>query len=304
MIRAAALALLAAPAAAGELAYVTAQNAGIVAIINLESGASRAVVPLPGKPAAVACLPRGRGAAVIEAETGRLTLIAPDGSILAQRDLGSAFGVAVAPDGAIFVTDWDGARLLKLDARSLDLLWAVATGPAPTGLAVTPDGREVLVAERDGDSLAIFAAPDGRLRARVGVGRHPFGVTVAEGRAFTADVESDSVTAVDLAGARVVGSLAVGDRPYAIAFAGGRGFVTDQYGGTLSVFDPVALAPAGTITVGESPEGVNVTADGRLVVANWFSNTLSVVEPGSGRATEIDTPDGPRAFGDFVCPAG
>lgn len=304
MIRAALLALLAAPAAAGDLAYVTAQNAGVVAVIDLASGAIRAEVPLPGKPAAVACLPDGRGAAVIEAETGRLSLISPDGAILAARELGSSFGVAVAPDGAIFVTDWDGARLLKLDRRSLAQVWAAPTGPAPTGLAVTPDGAEVLVAERDGDSLGIFAASDGRRRARVPVGAHPFGVTVSGSRAYTADVEGDSVTAVDLANATALGSVPVGARPYAIAFLDGRGYVTNQYDGTLTVFDPGRLTAAGTFTVGESPEGIDVTSDGRLVVANWFSNTLSVLEPGSSAVREIETPDGPRAFGDFVCAGG
>ena len=68
------------------------------------------------------------------------------------------------------------------------------------------------------------------------------------------------------------------------------------------MFDPATLAVVGEIAVGENPEGIDVLSDGRLAVANWFSNTLSVVDPATGATTEIDTPDGPRPFGDFVCP--
>ena len=51
MIRATAaglLALAAGMAGAGDIAFVTAQNAGAVAIVELDTGAIRATVPVPG----------------------------------------------------------------------------------------------------------------------------------------------------------------------------------------------------------------------------------------------------------------
>jgi YVTN family beta-propeller protein len=144
------------------------------------------------------------------------------------------------------------------------------------------------------------------VRAVVGVGERPFGITVGpEGkRVFTADVGSNTVTVVDIAAAKVVGSVSTGDRPYAVAFARGRGFATDQYADTVTVFDARTLAPVDRIDVGEYPEGISTSSDGQsVVVANWFSNTISVIDAASLETTaEIDVGDGPRAFGAFISP--
>jgi YVTN family beta-propeller protein len=109
----------------------------------------------------------------------------------------------------------------------------------------------------------------------------------------------------DPATGSVLGTVATGARPYATAFALGRGFVTDQYADTVTVFDLETLAPVSTLDVGEYPEGADTTSDGRrIVVANWFSNTLSVIDAGTLEVTgEIPTGDGPRAFGKFIAPA-
>jgi YVTN family beta-propeller protein len=55
------------------------------------------------------------------------------------------------------------------------------------------------------------------------------------------------------------------------------------------------------LDVGEYPEGVDTTGDGQIAVANWFSNTLSVIDAASLETlAEVETCDGPRAFGAFV----
>jgi YVTN family beta-propeller protein len=59
------------------------------------------------------------------------------------------------------------------------------------------------------------------------------------------------------------------------------------------------------IDTGEYPEGIDTSADGRrVVVANWFSNSLTVIDSESLETIgEIATGDGPRAFGRFLAPA-
>ena len=136
------------------------------------------------------------------------------------------------------------------------------------------------------------------------VGTRPFGVTVdAEGkRAYTANVGSNDVSVIDILTAREIGRVHVGLRPYAVALAQGRGFVTDQYDGKVSVFDLATLQPVKRITVGDYPEGIEATADGKqVVVANWESNTLSVIDAAELRVIgEVKVGDGPRAFGAFL----
>ena len=128
-------------------------------------------------------------------------------------------------------------------------------------------------------------------------------MTIFQGRAFVANVESDSVSVVDLSTREVRATIPTGLRPYAVAFAGDKGFVTNQYADTVTVFDAQSFAPLATIDVGFYPEGIAVTADGRILVANWDSNTVTVIDSATLTVlTETPVPDGPRAFGDFVLP--
>ena len=181
---------------------------------------------------------------------------------------------------------------------------SVETGKGPSGIAVTPDGATILTADRDSDQISVI---DARSLTRLGVipvGAHPFGITIdAEGaRAYSADVYANQVSVIDLATREVIGTVETDERPYKVALAKGRGFVTNSYGSDLTVFDLETLAPLGTIEVGDYPEGIEATRDGAtLYVANWFSNTMSRVDPVTMTVTgEIVTGDGPRAFGDFI----
>ena len=301
MIRALALLLLlAGPAGAGDLGFVTSQNAGAVSVIDLNSGAVLAERALPGAPAPVAYDPEAGRAYVVAAETGRLSVLDESGAVIGGRDLPEgAFGIAVAPGGGAFVTEWYQGRLIRLDA-DLRELWSVATGKAPAGVAT--DGALVATADRDDDSVSIYDAGTGALRSRVAVGKHPYAVTFHDGRLWTADVQSDTVSVIDPQAGRLLGRVPTGSHPYGVAFAGGRGFVTDQYAGTVTVFNPATLAVITSIETGDYPEGIAALPDGSgVVVAHWDSNTLVWIDAASLTVTrEIELPDGPRAFGVFT----
>ena len=295
--------MLASPALAGDLAFVTSQNADMVTLVDTGTGAILAQVPVAGKPAPVAYDPSAGRAYVIAADTGRLSVLDEGGRVTATLDLGEgAFGLAAAPGGGLFVTDWFGARLIRLD-RDLHQVWAVPTGAAPAGVAVSDDGRWVATADRDADGVSIFDAETGTLLHQVKTaGAHPFGITFHDGRFWTADVQGDTVSVIDAQTGVLAGSVPTGSHPYALAFAGGRGFVTNQYAGTLTVFDPDSLAVLAEIPVGDYPEGISALPDGDAVaVANWESDTLAVVDAESLAITaEIALPSGPRAFGQFT----
>ncbi|MDU6746746.1 MAG: YncE family protein, partial [Bradyrhizobium sp.] len=167
-----------------------------------------------------------------------------------------------------------------------------------------PDGKLLLSADRDDDMVSVIdTATQTRLKT-IKVGTRPFGVTIdGDGqRAYTANVGSNDVSVIDLAEAREVGRIKTGLRPYAVALAQGKGFVTDQYDGTVTVFDVASLQPLTRITVGDYPEGIAATADGRrIIVANWESNILSVIDVATLKVTgEIKVGNGPRAFGSFL----
>lgn len=303
------LSLVAGPLAAGDFAYVTNQNGDTLSILDLDARTEIARVPLPGKPGGVAV----DGAGVIytvSADSKVVRRIDAFGAVLAERTLeGGPIGIAYDAKGArVFVSDWYNARIFVLDAVTLNPLGTLETGSAPAGLAISADGTMLASADRDSDQVSVFDLGgfdpgDPGLRHRLSVGTRPFGLTFApDGRLFVGNVGSDDVTVLDAHSGETLATLPVGARPYGIAFAMGRAFVTNQYADTVSVIDLTTLAPAGLINVGEYPEGIDVTGDdATLVVANWFSNNVSLIDAQSLKViAEIETGDGPRAFGTFI----
>ncbi|PWR04270.1 hypothetical protein DKT77_01890 [Meridianimarinicoccus roseus] len=298
-----ALVLLAVPAEA-EIAHVTCQNGDALSVIDLTAAAETDRWAVPGQPAGVAAGPET--VFTVSAGSKAVRRWSRQGTLLAQTVLSDGGPIGVAHDaarGRLFVSDWYNARIWVLDDIALATQAELATGAAPAGLALSGDGRWLASADRDADRVTIFDAATLALHRTVTVGTRPFGLRFDPGgRLFVGNVGSNDVSVIDPTAGRVTATVPVGERPYGIAFAAGRAFVSNQYADTVSVIDLATLDPNGLIEVGEYPEGIDATADGRYVaVANWFGNTLSVIDATSlGVVEEIATCDGPRAFGAFL----
>ena len=92
-----------------------------------------------------------------------------------------------------------------------------------SGVAATPDGKTILVADRDDNAVSVIDAGTFARVATIPVGQHPFGVTIdaAGARAYSANVELDDVSVIDLAARKVVGD-AEDRKPALYGGAGGR----------------------------------------------------------------------------------
>lgn len=294
--------MLACAPAWADTAYVTSQNGNAVTAIDLDAGEELFRFDVPGGPAGVQ----------IAADLGRLFTVSPndktvrawglDGSPLGEVALDGA-PTGIARSGAqLFVSDWYNARIWVIEAMSLTVTDTLTTGAAPAGLAVSPDGRWLVSADRDADQLSVFDLPSGALHRSIPVGTRPFAVTFdAAGRVYAGNVGDDSVSVVDPdTGARIA-LLPTGKRPYGVAFAADRIFVTNQYGDTLSVFDS-AFQPVATIDAGEYPEGIAAYDQGRkVIVANWMSDTVTTFDAATLEPlADYDAAEGPRAFGQFI----
>ncbi|ETX29580.1 beta-propeller fold lactonase family protein [Roseivivax isoporae] len=299
---------LAVTQAAGDTAYVTNQNGGTLSVVDLDSRETLGEVPLPGEPAGIAVTPD----ALFTVSAGSTAVRRLDPvtfATVAETLLdGGPTGIAAdAARGRVFVSDWYNARIWVLSAADLSPVTELATGAAPAGLALSPDGRWLAAAVRDGDAVALFDAATLEPHATATVGTRPFGLRFApDGRLFVGNVGSNDVTIVDPVSAETRATVPVGDRPYGVAFAGGRAFVTNQYANTVSVIDLDRLEVTATLDVGEYPEGVDATSDGAMiVVANWFDNSVSLIDAATLDVSgAIAVGDGPRAFGTFVLGGG
>ena len=87
---------------------------------------------------------------------------------------------AWSPDGSrAWVTLMGGDRIVEV-GREGDVRRTVEAGPQPTSLLVTPDGRRLLVTNRQGPSLSIFSLPELELEREIDLGDapHPQGITM------------------------------------------------------------------------------------------------------------------------------
>ncbi|GAA4219471.1 YVTN family beta-propeller protein [Sagittula marina] len=297
------LTLAATSVAAGDLAYVTCQNGNALSVLDLDTGETRATWDVPGKPAGVAVASDG-SVFTVSPDDATVRRYGPDGVVQADIVLdGGPIGIVLdAPRARLFVTDWYNARIWVL-TTDLVPVTELTTGTAPAGLALSPDGRWLASADKDADQVSVFDADSLKLHRTVKVGSRPFGLRFGpEGRLFVGNVGSNDVTVLDPDSGMTLATVPVGTRPYGVAFAKGRAFVTNQYEDSVSVIALDTLQHLRKIAVGEYPEGIDTTSDGaRLVVANWFENSVSVIDAQTLEVVDqIDTADGPRAFGVFI----
>lgn len=213
---------------------------------------------------------------------------------------GDPFGVAVADDGATYVTDGDLGRVwqiasdgsAKIIAEHLDAPSAIAIAPDETLIVadtgshtikrINPQNAEVTIvagALNQSGFVDGSGGPSGEARFNA-----PIGVAVgADGHIFVADTYNDRIRVIDLQNR--VRTIAGGAEP---------GFAD-------SVVDSEARF--------DTPCGIAVAADGSLVVADTGNHRVRSVQLGGAVTTiagtgEAAVRDGPLAAAAFNEPTG
>ena len=165
---------------------------------------------------------------------------AQKGSHLLAVHRGDTAYVANIAAGTVSVIDLDGQRPVRV----------IPAGKAPEGIALSPDGRQLWVADRDGAAVRLFNTTTLSQLAQVAVGPTPIRVLVSPD---------------------------------------GRSAVTSNYGdGTLSVIDTRSRKVSRTVRVSGGQAAAQVTIlfarDGRrLFVAETGTDTVAEVDLSSGR---------------------
>jgi YVTN family beta-propeller protein len=167
----------------------------------------------------------------------------------------------------------------------------------PSGIAITPDGNTLLVANNLGDSLGIISDLRGERKLnRIDLRRgsefvYPYAVVIAGGKAYVSCWNDNSVAVVQLDKQTPV-RIPVGRHPTAMLLNAQRTrlYVANSNDDSVSVIDTQTDKEIERINVrlsegvppGNSPEGLALNGDD-LYVANAHSNSVAVVEL-SGKA--------------------
>jgi YVTN family beta-propeller protein len=300
------------PARAEPLAYITAQGADALSIVDLAQGRVVETVKIGKKPAGVAVASGGNRIYATNPESHSFSVIERDQGahrVVAEIAVGGGpLGLALDPQGKrIFIADWYADQVHEFDAQSLKPTAAIKVGTSPAGMAADPDGAHLYVANRESDTVSVIDLATRKTVATIPVGKAPFGVTYdATGpRVFVANVQSGDVSVIDPATFRETRRLKVRSFPYAVAVAanGDRIFVTNQHDDSVTVFDGKTFAELKTLEVCGYPEGALVAPDGEVYVACWMDDVLARIDPKSLTVkAKIPVNASPRAFGQFIAP--
>ncbi|GDY31766.1 bifunctional YncE family protein/alkaline phosphatase family protein [Gandjariella thermophila] len=219
-------------------------------------------------------------------------------------------GVAFSPDGRHAYASSGGANTIH--AYSVDGQHHLTEDPPialptknpagqvvnlyPAGLAVTPDGKRLVVADQMSDSASVVDLATRRVDT-VGVGHNPYGVALSpDGRtAYVSNQGANTVSVLDISGPlpTVARTVTVGTHPNRMAVDphAGTVYVANSESDSVSVVPAGAAAPRSTIDlspyqgapVGSNPDGLALSADaGTLYVANSGNNDVDVVDAHTG----------------------
>ena len=280
-----------APVPSGPGLYVSNEMGGDVAVIDLETRAVKARIPVGKRPRGIHSSPDGKtvyvalsGSPVGGPGVDEKTLPLPDRKL----------------DG-IGVIDVTKGRFVRM----------LPSGTDPEEFAVSLDGRRLFISNEDAGTLSVLDLEGGAIVRAVPVGEEPEGVNLSpDGRFVYVTSENDStVTVVDTDTLEPVATIPVGPRPRSTGFSpdGQRAYVSAENGGELNVVDTVAYRAVGTIPVSGAawkPMGVVMSQDGAtLFVTMGRGRMLTLFDVASQRETAaIDV--GERPWGLALSPDG
>ncbi|HKW97251.1 MAG TPA: bifunctional YncE family protein/alkaline phosphatase family protein [Bryobacteraceae bacterium] len=161
---------------------------------------------------------------------------------------------------------------------------SLAPHPLPAGIAFSSDGKTAYVALSRNNSLALIDANTKQIEREVPVGIAPFGVAIApkRGWVFVTNRGGRRPTARDTV-APSSGSMIATDPVMGTSVSGTVTAVGTKSLSTREI--PVGLAPSG---IAVSPD------DNVLAVANGHSDSISLIDTKTLRATEVKIPTWPE----------
>jgi YVTN family beta-propeller protein len=212
-----------------------------------------------------------------------------------------ALGIAVAPDGkrayaAASLADWQNlvfaeSYVAVIDTATNTVVDTIEVGNGPLGVAVSPNGSRVYVANNwDGTISVIDAASNAVVdtvaaaNCATAVAVSPDGSRVYVTSGFTYNFcvtgWDDSVSVIDAATNALIDTVPVEDSPVGLVVTpdGSRVYVANWGSASVSVIDTASLSVFATIGVDSGPFGIDVVPAGSHVYVANGSGSVSVID--------------------------
>ncbi len=161
----------------------------------------------------------------------------------------------------------------------------------PAGIAVSPDGKRLFVAENLAHQVAVVDLGNQQVVTKIKVGEYPYDCVIANDgkRLYVSNWASRNVSIIDTEANQVIGNVQTGDHPNDMELTrdGKTLYVANANSNTVSVIDVLqgkeneaistALHPKSPI--GSTPNAVELSSDEKtLFIANADNNNVAIVD--------------------------
>ncbi len=187
--------------------------------------------------------------------------------------------------GIAFVVNSGGASISVIDMTTHKEVRRIPTLREPHHLALSPDGRSLLIGDTAGNQMMFVDPNSGAVQKRIPIA-DPYQLGFSpDGRFLTVNgLARNQVDIYDADSMKLLKRFAVVATPSHLAYAPDSSvvFVSLQDSDRLEAFDLRSMAEKWSVPVGRTPAGV-MWLNGRVLVADMGTDYIAVVDPATGK---------------------
>lgn len=214
--------------------------------------------------------------------------------------------------GSVSDWSWKALRSLTLPARQdvslplvlllmsrflLSIFFVIAFAlPTSAGISnsfldITPNGKLLLVANTDADTVSVVDARGRKKLCEIPVGDHPEGVSwIGNGPLALATLwGEDKLVFLDAEAGQVLSALNIDDEPYGVVATrdGKKAYITHDYPGTVTEIDVDARKVLRSFKAGACVRGIALSPDEKkLFVTEFFTAKLIALDITTGKVVD------------------
>lgn len=297
--------------------YVTNEASGDLTIIDSNSMAAIAKVPLGKRPRGIHASPDGKtiyvalsGSPIAGPGVDESKLPPPDKSAdgIGVFDVASQKLVRMIHSGSdpeefdlsrdgktLYVSNEDVGGASILDLGTGKIVKEIKTGEEPEGVTVSPDGKLVLVTSEDAGTVAVIDTAKQELIDNIKVGRRPRSIAfLPDSQRAWLNAENDgTVVLIDIAKKTAGQTIQLGEagvvKPMKVLLSPDAKtlYVSTGRGKKVFFLDADTGKTLGEVEAGRRPWGIGLSPDGKtLFSANGPGNDISVIDIASKTVTK------------------
>ncbi len=193
------------------------------------------------------------------------------------------FALVVSPDGRrLYVPNHDSGGITVIDTASNSVVTSIAVAPNPHWLTISKDGSRLYAANHESNLVSVIDTASNNVLTTVPVGKSPHSIVAHPSKplVFVVNYDSSSVSVIDTTSNAVVATVPTGSHPQDVSLAadGKHAYVACVDQNAIQVLDTVTYQITATVPVGKSPTSVAISSDGRQAyVTNLADGTVTTL---------------------------